>query len=121
MCIICNDADELAGPSSAVLHSFDESRQAMKRAAESMLHMSKTANNADARKRYDRAHKKMARLMREWNAIEEEREASIPDELIIPYGDFEIVVPTKGGALGAVKARRRPHSPSATTNATHQP
>lgn len=81
MCIRCNVPDTPDGrdPAEAFLQAFAASRDAMRKASESMEAVLKTDLDPAVRKRYDRTHKSMRRKMREWNAIEEFRE--------IPMGD----------------------------------
>lgn len=72
MCIICNTTD----PHSAVdfLTTFSQASGCMKKATAAMLETARSAPNPEHRRAYDRAHKRMVRLMREWNQIEHERE-----------------------------------------------
>lgn len=77
MCIICNMPDFKCEPAEDFLNSFREAREAMKRAADAMLLVSKTANFAH-RARYDGIHKEMVRQIREWNKLEEKREHENP-------------------------------------------
>lgn len=73
MCIICN-AGEDALEAHVYLHEHDMARRAMKKAAAAMLAVSKSAPDAADRKRYDRTHKKLVRILRDWNSIEHGRE-----------------------------------------------
>jgi len=78
MCIICNCTkggsaeEEVANMMKACdfLDSFEVARSSMRRAA-GLIH---TLSKID--RRYDRTHKRMIRLIRDWNRIEQEREAS---------------------------------------------
>ena len=68
MCIICNcDGGEM-------LSAFESARQAMKRSKEAMLKCSKSSCDKVAAKQYDKVHKEMVRLIKEWNTLEEKRE-----------------------------------------------
>ncbi|WP_020178102.1 hypothetical protein [Methylopila sp. M107] len=82
MCIICNlmvGSDQSGALlADAFLHKFDQSRKAMQAAAYQMLVCSKAAQNPDVKKQYDRTHKRMVALMRQWNSLEEFREAATP-------------------------------------------
>lgn len=77
MCIIC----ECYCMNSASMHTaemflseFERSRQAMKSAADIMLQVSKIAVTPEGRKQYDRTHKIMVKLIRQWNVLEQSRE-----------------------------------------------
>lgn len=77
MCIVCNCGEV----GDDFLAYFSAARDAMERAKKAMLICAQSAKRHDsvepipvARISYDRAHKKMVRLCREWNAIEAERE-----------------------------------------------
>lgn len=71
MVILCN-ADEAAAE--RYLIEDQDARRHMRAAADAMLECSKTAKDAETAARYDAAHKKMVRLMRDWNRLEQERE-----------------------------------------------
>lgn len=78
MCIVCNCGEV----GDDFLAEFSAARGAMERAKKAMLICAQSAKHHEsgepipvARRSYDRAHKKMVRLCREWNAIEAEREA----------------------------------------------
>jgi 20S proteasome alpha/beta subunit len=73
MCIICNLPVE-SYTATNFLTAFEKSRTAMKEACDLMLKCSKEAIDPDDRKAYDAQHKRMVRLMREWNRTEELRE-----------------------------------------------
>lgn len=73
MCIICNMPDFKCEPAGDFLNSFRQAQKAMKRAADAMLLVSKTAH-MEHRARYDGVHKQMVRQIREWNKLEEKRE-----------------------------------------------
>lgn len=80
MCIICNFTtpdEQFGGCGDRFLSAFSASRANMKRAADEMLICSKTAPTPEARKLYGRAHKKMVRIIRDWNRIEQEREVKL--------------------------------------------
>jgi hypothetical protein len=66
MCILCNCGFD--GPADEFLGAFEASRRIMKRATEEM------GRCARIDRRYDKTHKRMVRLMRDWNRIEQERE-----------------------------------------------
>ena len=77
MCIICNC--NKAGDT--FLHEHFVAARSMKNAAAAMLICSQTSNSkfepdraAENRKRYDKTHKKMVKLIRAWNRLEQERE-----------------------------------------------
>ncbi len=65
MCIICRCGDD----GNRALDAFALSRTAMQRAAVAMKICSATDPG------YDATHKKMVKLMREWNRLEESRES----------------------------------------------
>jgi len=74
MCIICNlsaASDPWVGveAADAFLAAFQEARQAMKNAADALLACSKID------RRYDVTHKRMVAVCRDWNRLEEQREA----------------------------------------------
>ena len=70
MCIICKMGDDGAGLNAAdeFLREFGIAQQAMRKATEAMLACSRVDEN------YDRTHKQMVRLLREWNGITHTRE-----------------------------------------------
>ena len=70
MCIICNCDDH----GDAFLVAFERTRASMLEAKTAMLKCAEASSEPDARARYDAAHKKIARLLRDWNSIEHERE-----------------------------------------------
>jgi hypothetical protein len=70
MCIICNCGDD----GDSFLTAFLNSQRAMRNAQDWMRRCSTHAVDAESRKRYDATHKRMVKLMREWNALEEFRE-----------------------------------------------
>ncbi len=80
MCIIC-EMDDMVSIETAgkFLTAFDKSRGEMRQSAELMLECAKSAVADDTRKRYDRTHKRMVKLMREWNQLEEFREHCAPE------------------------------------------
>ena len=51
----------------------------MKKAASAMLAFSKDGALPEHKKRYDRAHKQMLRVMRDWNMIEHTREIPLTE------------------------------------------
>jgi hypothetical protein len=78
MCIICNltkatarfpDTDANIEVAEEFLLAFAAARKAMAEATNAMR------NCAQIDRKYDRTHKQMVRLCREWNAIEQTREA----------------------------------------------
>jgi len=78
MCIICNSET-----GDTFLNEFSIASAAIERAKNAMLECSKNAvgefagvSDAEMRARYDKIHKKIARMLREWNSIEHEREHS---------------------------------------------
>ena len=73
MCIICNlsvKGKEHEGCQLAInfINKFEQASHAMKQATNSMLEVKKFDRN------YDNTHKKMVKLMRAWNRLEQERE-----------------------------------------------
>lgn len=85
MCIICNCGDNHK-EADIFLGSFERARNAMRRAVDAMKVVSTVATTKDDRKRYDRTHKKMVRILRDWNRIEQEREAHIPSRFRMEMG-----------------------------------
>lgn len=75
MCIICES--EMAGD--RFLAAFKQSREAMEKASVAMLAASMAAATPEGKRRYDRTHKAMVRLMREWNSLEASREQNNVD------------------------------------------
>jgi hypothetical protein len=73
MCIICNA--KTSDFAVEFLSQFDRSRSAMQSAATAMLECSRNAATPDSKKRYDMTHKAMMRLIRDWNRLEQVREA----------------------------------------------
>jgi uncharacterized coiled-coil DUF342 family protein len=71
MCIICNCGDD--GDEFLTAHS--RTSGAMQEAKDAMLKCSQTATDPAVRKRYDAMHKKITRMLRDWNRIEQERES----------------------------------------------
>lgn len=83
MCIICNasagkDSEVTVDIANEFLHHFHASQQAMQKAASRMLALSQFVGMPEDRKRYDRTHKQMVRLLKEWNSIEHQREKDDP-------------------------------------------
>lgn len=70
MCIICNVTigQETSELGSEFLNDFETARKAMSKAALTM------ARCAQIDKRYDRTHKKMIKILRAWNKLEQSRE-----------------------------------------------
>lgn len=70
------------------LHHFGEAQKQMKLASDAMLAFKATMTDKDAIKRYDRTHKQLVRLSRDWNCIEHHREPKwedgkpVPDDVI---------------------------------------
>jgi hypothetical protein len=59
----------------AFLCEFARAREHMKKAADALLQVRELPKSEPDKKRYDRAHKRVVRLIRDWNRIEQEREA----------------------------------------------
>lgn len=77
MCIICNLPYDTARGMSAgetFLASFPSASRQMKKACDAMLEASKVAHTPEDRKKYNRTHKRMVSVMRDWNRIEHQRE-----------------------------------------------
>jgi len=70
MCIVCN----CNSIGLTFLSRFSEAQQRMKDASELMLSCSRVAKDKETKKRYDKAHKKMVRIIKDWNKIEHERD-----------------------------------------------
>lgn len=70
MCIVCN-CDTLGDD---FLTAFHQARHYMGRAASLMLECSKRVSDPEAKRSYDRSHKHMRRVLRDWNRTEEMRE-----------------------------------------------
>lgn len=79
MCIICN----MMGPEPngnameaglKFLREFNYAQEHMRAATEAMRRCKPFVSDEETRKRYDRTHKAMVRISREWNRIEHERE-----------------------------------------------
>lgn len=75
MCIICNMPDFKSEIADDFLFKFAAAGKLMADAATAMLECSKIANKPEDRKRYDTLHKTMLRMKRDWNRLEQEREA----------------------------------------------
>ena len=73
MCIICRlgAKDDFDGPkkATAFLDAFERAKGAMQAATDAMAECAKMDPH------YDRTHKRMVSLQRDWNRIEQEREA----------------------------------------------
>lgn len=69
-CIVCN-CDDVG---LEFLDKFSEVQKKMKEASVSMLQCSKVAKDIGTRRRYDKVHKKMVKILKDWNKIEHERE-----------------------------------------------
>ena len=78
MCIICNLPDPMAqmDTADAFLSYYSQAQFAMAKATESMLAVSRLDLKPEDRRRYDRTHKQMKRVLRDWNRIEHRREAN---------------------------------------------
>lgn len=76
MCMICNltDPQNQVATASSFIGAYAASQRAMSEAIDAMLAVSKLDLMPDDRARYDRAHKQMRRISREWNMIEHTRE-----------------------------------------------
>lgn len=74
MCIICNASvdQETALVAVDFLDQFERARHAMEKATADMLLLSQRLPNQ--RKQYDRSHKAMRALIRQWNNLEHQRE-----------------------------------------------
>lgn len=70
MCIVCKCGD--AGEE--FLFEFAKAQSSMKSAGTAMLRCAESAKEVNAKRQYSMIHKKMVRILREWNAIEHERE-----------------------------------------------
>jgi hypothetical protein len=70
MRIICNCGDD----GEAFYMGHYRASVAIGKAKDAMLKCSQTAKDEAARRRYDAMHKKIARMLRDWNRIEQERE-----------------------------------------------
>ena len=73
MCIVCNCDNK----GIEFLDHFSQAKKKMKEASVLMLECSKVAKDIEAKKRYDKAHKKIVRIIKDWNKIEHERENCI--------------------------------------------
>lgn len=78
MCIVCNCVGH-EEDAEAFLQAWKASQDGMRAAIDAMLRVSKTCGSADDKKRYDRLHKRMVQMMRDWNRLEESRE-HVPEE-----------------------------------------
>lgn len=76
MCIYCNMGPEISDkdPAGAFLDDFVRSQASMERAAKAMLVCSRLAPDPKVRRQYDRTHKRMVRMIRDWNRLEQFRE-----------------------------------------------
>ena len=70
-CIVCN-CDNMGLD---FLSEFSKAQNNMRLASRLMFACSKVAEDEETKKRYDKAHKKMVKIIKEWNKIEHEREA----------------------------------------------
>lgn len=66
MCIVCISED--------FLHHFSLAHREMKKATQAMLKVSQNSYTPELAKNYDKVHKKMLRVMKQWARIEQERE-----------------------------------------------
>ena len=84
MCIICNvtigtvdESYDNISKAEEFLNKFAIAQRFMRLAANKLLQVSEIKGlDAASRDRYDAVHKNMVRLSREWNKLEEKREAS---------------------------------------------
>lgn len=74
MCIVCNCGDT----GGEFLCEFARAQAAMKSAAQKMLECSKVATTPEQRWRYDATYKRMVKLIRQWNGLEQFRESAKP-------------------------------------------
>jgi hypothetical protein len=74
MCIICNVDENTTHEAIGFLHHYGRAQAEMKRAADSLLSVSKTVSDQEIARQYDRTHKRMVRILREWNSLEHSRE-----------------------------------------------
>ena len=74
MCIVCNCDGGGYQHGAAFLSEFERARKAMADSAAAMLRCAEVAPDPDDRERYDRTHKQMVRLIRDWNRLEQQRE-----------------------------------------------
>lgn len=74
MCIVCNMSSDNEHHAHNFLSQYEVARWHIQQATNDMLMCSKEAQNKEDQKRYDRIHKKMVRIQREWNKIEHQRE-----------------------------------------------
>lgn len=83
MCIVCNAADSEAAAEAAArfLRAWERAQTAMDEAARAMLVVSKTMPAHDDRRRYDHLHKRMVSSIRQWNRLEQDREAIEPHQV----------------------------------------
>lgn len=81
MCIVCECDGPHDYPGGDFLTAFETSQAKMRDAVEGMARCRDAAATPAGRKRYDRAHKKMTRLLRDWNRTEQERECDVPERL----------------------------------------
>lgn len=80
MCIFCNTKDpEGAEAATVFLAEYALARQRMQASAAALLEVKKHVSPEQAR-RYDRAHKRMKTIMRDWNMIEHQREQEGADK-----------------------------------------
>ena len=77
MCIECN-VPPYDKSASDFLGEFDSALHHMKKASQAMLHVSKVTY-PEYKKQYDKMHKRMVRITREWAQIEHEREKHVKD------------------------------------------
>lgn len=77
MCIVCNCTTSEASfwQADKFLSDYRKAQEAMRAATEAMLAVSQLDIAPEHRERYDRTHKQMLRVMRDWNKIEQMREA----------------------------------------------
>jgi len=83
MCIICNMQRDDLGFDAAedFLSSHYRAGKTMREASDAMLKCSKLAINKEDKKRYAMIHKKMVKMRRAWNALEQLREKELKQNL----------------------------------------
>lgn len=72
MCLICNVTNTEDGVQ--FLDHFAAASRSMRAATYSMYACATTAKTAEARHRYGVIHRRMVRLVREWNRLDHDRE-----------------------------------------------
>jgi len=77
MCIMCNVGFDLGD---RFMDEFASARVHMNRAAAAMLECKAAAKSIAVSKQYDRTHKAMVKLIRDWNRLQEMREAVLTED-----------------------------------------